>query len=313
MIGTGIGFAGNIATLVPEGHTQAAGYGLKIAGKVVQVVGKTIKIAGKVVFTAIEDSEKRKVKKLLELAKKDRNARMEILEKSSLYAKMALVVGLLDQDPIAVEYCIARGLTEKDLDGATAYKILQRMTELTKDNLDDKTSWEHVKDKVGGNLKKVTGHFKNVHQFVNQTKTIDASSPKTLKAAMSEVTAAMSSLKIHKYGSIVGGVILGVVTLSVEGYDVVKSHLDSQMQECTKTLNELKKKLGERKTAISDEIDQLIQQMQPLNTRIEQGEMSLSLSNQLLDLDQQIQQKKAFLKALHEAQNTLEGFKQQFQ
>jgi hypothetical protein len=99
-------------------------------GLVVQAglkVGTTaISFGQRVIFTGIDWSEANRAKKLLEEARAGNPvARVEIFEKSNLYAKMYICLLCRDGNPLAIKFVQQRGIEETDLDTSMSLKILR--------------------------------------------------------------------------------------------------------------------------------------------------------------------------------------------
>ncbi|MEM7104009.1 MAG: hypothetical protein AAF502_12810 [Bacteroidota bacterium] len=109
-VSDGVSIAGGVATLTGVGA---------IVGASLAFTAGAIKLGNKVVFTSINEAQMKKAEALRIRATKfnDREAQMEIFSKSPKYAKMFLAIGATKTppDPIALEFILHRGITEKDI------------------------------------------------------------------------------------------------------------------------------------------------------------------------------------------------------
>lgn len=113
--------AGSITTL--------AGVAAPVGAAITLVAG-IIKMGNELVFFGINEKLMADCREMLEKARKgDRNAMMDIMSQSPMYAKMFIAIGATKEpaDPIALEFLRQRGITEKDLkDEGTSKWIVRR-------------------------------------------------------------------------------------------------------------------------------------------------------------------------------------------
>lgn len=121
--------AGTDALAMAGGIVDAAGvtYGV---GTAITLVAGALKAANELVFTGINEAQMAKARKLLKKARAgDRQAKIDIMQNSPIYAKMFIAIGATENPPnaIALEFIRQRGITERDIKNAgTSTMIVRR-------------------------------------------------------------------------------------------------------------------------------------------------------------------------------------------
>ena len=133
----GLTFAGELT--LNTGIGVVAGLGLKVAGK-------SVEYAGKIVFAGIDWGRAKDVKAMIKEAR-DGNpmARMQLMKKSGLYAKMYIGIMAREGNPIARKYVVDRGLSEADIDNPAIAISVLRDAML---NVEDQRNEEEVSDNL---------------------------------------------------------------------------------------------------------------------------------------------------------------------
>lgn len=139
----------------------AVGIALTFSGQMVKAVGAFVKLGGKMHRFVSDERQKLEVEQLLKLARKgDMKAKRKVMEKSSNYAKMFLIMsatkkdskGELNPDPIARQYLLQKGITESQLNDENLAKevVLKYLQEATESS--------------GSEIPILTKRFKDYHQ-----------------------------------------------------------------------------------------------------------------------------------------------------
>lgn len=123
-------FAGAVA----EATGVGAGVGLGLS-----LTGDTIKLGQKVVMSGIKWNDAKTAQQLLfEAQAGNPQARQQILANSSYYAKMYIAILAREGNPLCVEICVKRGITERDLKNEViALDILQKALMKHSEQTDD--------------------------------------------------------------------------------------------------------------------------------------------------------------------------------
>ena len=278
-IGTAVSLGGSIATAVPEPHAQAGGYAAKIAAKVIQALGIAFKLTGHAFIAIYQDAKKRKIPQLLELARKgDQKAQQELMQNSSQYAKMALVVLLIEENPLAIEFAMNKGISEAEISKADAAELFGKLIEATKDSADERTILQKIKDLP----KPLINFLDPIENFLNQKETLNTQSLASFKSEMIRLEATMTNLRVHKY------VLSG------------NEEFARDMQAFVKTFKKIWKQLQERKQSLATELDQILQDIEDFN----EGDVLLQ-AKKILALETKADNIRLFIQTLHEGQNRL--------
>lgn len=121
--------AGTDALALAGNIVDAAGvtYGI---GTAITLVAGALKAGNELVFTGINEAQMKKARDLLKKAQNgDRQAKIDIMQESPVYAKMFIAIGATEDPPnaIALEFIRQRGITERDIKNAgTSTMIVRR-------------------------------------------------------------------------------------------------------------------------------------------------------------------------------------------
>jgi len=296
VVGSATGAVGGVVAL---GH-PAAGAGINVGGKIIEKTGDVIKIGGKIVFAIRDNQTKKRVKKLIKKAQTDRNARLELLENSKFFAKAFLAVGLEEEDPIAMHYCLTKGLTEDDLDHeATAQSVLEKLIADDPSTLDEKTIGDKIQD-LGHNIKNLVTRYSELDKAQ-----LDFTKVEQLRPTVQTLIKNYKTLGKVSTGTTITSLILTVLTggttalITELGDEALANHIEDCAIQMKKLYGFLLVQEGNQDL----NIESMITRIETLNQEIEQTDDTdemLEKVEEVAEHEENIRLKKLFIQETRE-------------
>lgn len=296
VVGSGTATVGAIVGL----GQPAVGAGINVGGKIVEKLGDVIKISGKVVFMIRDNETKKRVKKLMKEAQTDRNARIELLENSSFFAKAYLAIGFEEGDKIAEHYCLVKGITEDDLDHeATARSILEKLIADDPTTTDEKTIGDKVQD-FANNLKGIHQKYLKLNQA-----NLQLGSVKELRPSVQSVVDTYKTLGKISTGVTVASVITTVLTSGLGQITFLGDEaLEAYIEDCAEHLKELNGFLTYMTEHQDLNIKGLIQRIETLNQELDgisDNDLVLEKIQEITEREEDIRNRKLYIQEVIES------------
>lgn len=233
-------------------------------------------------------------------AQTDRNARIELLENSSFFAKAYLAIGFEEGDKIAEHYCLVKGITEDDLDHeATARSILEKLIADDPTTTDEKTIGDKVQD-FANNLKGIHQKYLKLNQA-----NLQLGSVKELRPSVQSVVDTYKTLGKISTGVTVASVITTVLTSGLGQITFLGDEaLEAYIEDCAEHLKELNGFLTYMTEHQDLNIKGLIQRIETLNQELDgisDNDLVLEKIQEITEREEDIRNRKLYIQEIIES------------